>query len=72
MVLNGNCLVKLLIGDFNRELCVKQFDYKGRVVLGFNEDLFLMDLYVVNYFNFDYDIYGEVVVFFIFVGCCMW
>lgn len=70
-VLNGNCSVKPLTGDFNRELCVKQSDYKGRVVLGLNDNLLPMDLYAVNYSNPDYDIYGEAVVLPISEGRCM-
>lgn len=70
-VLNGNCSVKPLAGDFNRELCVQQSNYKGRAVLGLNDNFLPMDLYALNYSIPDYDIYGEAVVLPISAGRCM-
>lgn len=70
-VLNGNCSIKPLTGDFNRELCVQQSNYKGRTVVGLNNNSLPMDLYALNYSNPDYHIYGEAVVLPLSAGRCM-
>lgn len=62
-VLNGSCSVRPLTGDFNRQLCESESNYKGEMNLGLGNDVFLMNLYKRNYSNLDYDISGDAMVF---------
>jgi hypothetical protein len=62
-VLNGTCSKRPLTGDFNRQLCVSNSNYKGKMVLGLGNDVFMMNLYKRNYSNLYYSISGDAMVF---------
>nr|XP_022337986.1 uncharacterized protein LOC111133680 [Crassostrea virginica] len=61
-VVNGNCSVESLKGDFNRELCVNQSNFKGNINIGLDPSGLTMSLFGVNYSNPRYEIYGEAMV----------
>ena len=61
-VVNGNCSVESLKGDFSREFCVSQSNFKGNISMGLDSEGFTMSLFGLNYSNPKYDIYGEAMV----------
>ena len=61
-VVNGNCSVESLKGDFNREYCVSQSNFKGSINMGLDPAGFTMSLFGVNYTKAKYEIYGEAMV----------